>query len=160
MEYVIRNCRQQDLGSLIRLCSNHAELEKATFDPAGKLEKLRHAIFSSNPKLFCQVVEASNDLVGYFTYTFDFSTWHAQTFLHMDCLYLEPEYRGMGIGKNIMEILKKISDDNNCVNIQWQTPAFNENAIVFYKRIGAHGRDKIRFAWPSEVCAQSKSLMS
>lgn len=145
MEYLIRPCEAKDLSALVRLCQNHAEYEQATYQNAGKEELLRIALFAENPKLFCMVIESDNQLGGYFSYTFDFSTWDAQSFLYLDCLYLEPDLRGMRIGEKIFEKLREIAALNNCVTIQWQTPAFNERAIKFYKRIGGTGKDKIRF---------------
>jgi len=51
----------------------------------------------------------------------------------------------MRIGEKIFDNLKEIAILNDCVNIQWQTPAFNERATKFYKRIGGTGKDKVRF---------------
>ncbi|MDQ6528714.1 GNAT family N-acetyltransferase [Flavobacterium sp. LHD-85] len=145
MEYSIRNCKVSDLPKLVILCQKHAEFEKAEFSPEGKEEGLKNAIFGQNPKLFCLVVATEETIVGYASYTFDFSTWNAQTFLYMDCLFLEEETRGLGIGEKLIEKLKEIGTENNCVNIQWQTPEFNTRAIKFYNRMGAKGKDKVRF---------------
>jgi len=65
----------------------------------------------------------------------DFSTWQGQTFLYLDCLYLEPEVRGLRIGESIFEKIKKIAGQNKCSSIEWQTPVFNERAIKFYRRM-------------------------
>lgn len=146
MEYLIRPCEIKDLSALVRLCQNHAEYEQAAYYNAGKEELLGTALFAEDPKLFCMVIESNNQLAGYFSYTFDFSTWDAQNFLYLDCLYLEPAYRGFGIGEQAIEILKVVGKENKCVNIQWQTPIFNERGIKFYKRIGGNGNEKMRFS--------------
>ncbi|UUF15439.1 MULTISPECIES: GNAT family N-acetyltransferase [Flavobacterium] len=145
MEYTIRNCEVADLPKLVILCQKHAEFEKADFSPEGKQEKLKEAIFSKNPKLFCLVVAVKETIVGYVSYTFDYSTWDAATFMYMDCLFLEEEARSFGIGEVLIEKLKEIGTKNNCINIQWQTPEFNTRAIKFYNRIGAKGKNKVRF---------------
>lgn len=145
MDFIIRKIEEKDLESLLDLCGNHAEYEKATYNSKGKQELLKKAILTENPKLYCYVIESLVELVGYFTYTFDFSTWDAQTFLYLDCLYLEPNFRGRKIGEKVVEKLKYIGKENNCVNIQWQTPDFNERAIKFYNKIGAKGKEKQRF---------------
>ncbi|KAF2515411.1 GNAT family N-acetyltransferase [Flavobacterium zhairuonense] len=145
MEYSIRNCEITDLPKLLILIQKHAAFEKAEFSPEGKEEGLKNALFGQNPKLYCLVVATEETIVGYTSYTFDFSTWNAQNFLYMDCLFLEEEVRSFGIGEILIERLKEIGKQNNCVNIQWQTPEFNERAIKFYNRIGANGKDKVRF---------------
>jgi ribosomal protein S18 acetylase RimI-like enzyme len=145
MEYIIRECEEKDLTELVELCGKHAAFEQANYNSTGKEALLKNAIFSERPKLFCFIIQSKNKLQGYFSYTFDYSTWDAQIFLYLDCLYLEPEYRGLRIGEIVFEKLKEIAKQNDCINIQWQTPIFNERAIKFYNRIGGIGRDKMRF---------------
>lgn len=145
MNYLIRDCQPKDINAVVDLCQKHADYERAIFDPIGKKEGLKNALFNEQPKLFCLVVEANETIVGYASYTFDFSTWDAASFMYMDCLYLEEEIRGFRIGEAIIEKLKQIAKDKKCINIQWHTPKFNEKAIKFYHRIGGTGKDKVRF---------------
>ena len=145
MEYLIKEIKKADLPRLIELCKCHADYEQVPYDAIHKFDLLKSALFSDNKRLYCFVVEYHSQLIGYYSYTFDFSTWDAKTFMYLDCLYLEPEFRGMRIGEKIFENLTEIATLNDCVNIQWQTPAFNQRAIKFYERIGATGKDKIRF---------------
>lgn len=147
MNYLIRDCQPNDLNTVVDLCQKHAEYEKASFNPIGKEERLKNAIFDVHPKLFCLVVEVDETIVGYASYTIDFSTWDAASFMYMDCLYLEEAFRGYGIGEAIIEELKQIAIAKKCINIQWQTPTFNERAIKFYHRIGGTGKDKVRFTF-------------
>jgi GNAT superfamily N-acetyltransferase len=146
MEYSVRPCCENDLSVLVSLCSKHAAYEKTLYDSSDKLSLLRIALFNDIPKLFCLVVEHQQSVVGYASYTFDFSTWNASPFLHLDCFYIEPEFRNLGIGEVIINTLKGIARQNGCSEMQWQTPAFNHGAIKFYQRIGASGKEKVRFA--------------
>lgn len=145
MDHLIRECREDDLPKLIELCSKHAEYERTSFNPEGKLTALKNALLGSNPKLYCLIVENNKTPVGYASYTFDFSTWEGATFLHMDCLFIESEYRGFGIGEALINRLKEIAIKTGCVNVQWQTPDFNVRAIKFYRRIGGLEKNKVRF---------------
>lgn len=145
MDCIIRKLEERDLATLVELCKNHAEYEQVTYNSKDKEQLLKNAIFAQSPKLYCYVIDSGTELAGYFSYTFDFSTWDAQTFLYLDCLYLEANFRGLKIGEKVFEKLKYIGEENNCVNIQWQTPTFNERAIKFYDKIGATGKGKRRF---------------
>jgi GNAT superfamily N-acetyltransferase len=145
MKYLIRDCQPKDINAVVDLCQKHADYERAIFDPIGKKDGLKNALFREHPQLFCLVVEVNKTIVGYASYTFDFSTWDAATFMYLDCLYLEEEIRGFGIGEAIIGKLKQIASDKKCINIQWHTPKFNEKAIKFYHRIGGTGKDKVRF---------------
>ncbi|WP_300489829.1 GNAT family N-acetyltransferase [Flavobacterium sp.] len=148
MDYKIRECKADDLDTLIVLCAKHADYERATYEARGKKEKLDAALFSDNKKLYGIVAEVAGEVIGYATYTFDFSTWEAQKFIYLDCLYLEEAYRNFGIGHALMEKVIEIGQTENCINMQWQTPDFNEKAIRFYKRIGGIGKEKVRFTLP------------
>ncbi|MGB4776177.1 MAG: GNAT family N-acetyltransferase [Daejeonella sp.] len=145
MEFIIRKCCESDLDRLVELCKNHADYEQAAYQAQGKKELLKEAIFSEHNRLNCFIIEVDQSVAGYFTYTFDFSTWDARQFLYLDCLYLEPACRSLGIGAKVFTELEKIAKENKCVNIQWQTPVFNERAIKFYHKIGGIGKDKVRF---------------
>jgi ribosomal protein S18 acetylase RimI-like enzyme len=145
MEYTIRKCEIADLPKLAILCQKHAEYEKADYDPEGKEEGLKKILFASEPSHFCLVVATENDIVGYVTYNFMYSTWDAREIIHMDCLFLQEQARNYGIGEILINRLKEIGKDKNCINMQWRTPQFNEGAIKFYNRIGAKGKEKICF---------------
>lgn len=145
MEYRIRICEERDLPVLIDLCAKHAAYEKADYDSQDKEILLKAALFAEKPSLYCLLVEVDGNVVGYASYTFDYSTWSAAYFLYLDCIYLDERYRGYGIGEAMILQIKEIANVKGCCNVQWQTPVFNERAIKFYKRIGANSKDKIRF---------------
>jgi ribosomal protein S18 acetylase RimI-like enzyme len=145
MTYTIRPCEQTDLHDLILLCEEHAAYEQSHFDSTGKVALLGSAIFHAPARLTCYVIEVAGIIVGYYSFTLDYSTWDAQQYLHLDCLYLKEAFRGLGIGKHVMKNLIHIAAEKKCVNIQWQTPTFNGAAIKFYQAVGAQSKDKVRF---------------
>lgn len=145
MNYLIREIKEKDLDQLLILCNKHADYERVLYRSEGKKEKLLAAFFSEQKQVYGMIVEVLGKIIGYASYTFDFSTWDAQKFIYLDCLYLEKDFRSYGIGKVLIEKIKEIGQINGCINMQWQTPDFNERAIKFYNRIGAVGKAKVRF---------------
>lgn len=141
----IRFIQKKDLEQLIHLCGLHAVFEKAEYNSELKEEQLYKHLFSDSPSLFALVVEKNDKLIGYATYMKQFSTWDAAYYIYMDCLFLNKESRGFGIGEKLMNRIKKEGQKLGCSHIQWQTPYFNERAIKFYHRIGAIGKSKERF---------------
>jgi len=142
---MIRFAQTKDLNQLVQLCQAHAEYEKASYDSTGKKEALDQQIFAENPALYCLVVEKEEQLVGYATYMKQFSTWDANFYIYMDCLFLAENSRSLGIGEQLMIRIKEEAKKLNCSLIQWQTPEFNTRAIKFYHRIGATAKAKERF---------------
>lgn len=144
MDALIRPIEQNDLDQFINLCALHADFEKCAFDKTNKVQLLASAFFSTTPSLYGYVAEYNNNLVGYLSATKEFSTWDGAYFLHMDCLYLTENSRGLGLGSQFIDTAKDLAKKLQCTHIQWQTPLDNEPAIQFYQHIGAIFKDKKR----------------
>jgi ribosomal protein S18 acetylase RimI-like enzyme len=145
MQYRIRDAQPNDIAEIIRLCAEHAEFEQAQYSTEGKAEKLAAHLFSDAPDLFCLLVESvDGEVLGYATFMREFSTWDAEFYLHMDCLYLRPHARNRGIGEALMRAIAAQAKQLHCSQMQWQTPAFNQRALQFYERLGAGAKEKIR----------------
>ncbi len=55
----------------------------------------------------------------------------------MDDLYVKPDYRKQGLGKKLIEAIIHKAKEENCKKIRWQVSGWNQNAIDFYKSLGA-----------------------
>lgn len=144
MNYEVRKAMSSDIDEIIKLCGEHAEYEQSSYSPEGKAEKLTPFLFSDDPRLYCLIATSKQNILGYATYMFEFSTWDAGLYVHMDCLYLRPDARGFGIGEAFIKEIARQAKANGCKVVQWQTPVFNERAIKFYYRIGATAKEKLR----------------
>ena len=143
----IRFAKETDVNQIIVLCEAHAIFEKSDYNPNHKAELLSDELFRNSNGLQCLVVEQNNILIGYATFMKQFSTWDANYYIYLDCLFLSENARGNGIGFQMMCKIKEYAISQKCKLIQWQTPAFNENAILFYNKIGAKSNTKERFFW-------------
>jgi len=143
----IRKAIEKDVEQIVKLCEEHAVFEKATFSKKNKIELLTQHLFHSKINLKCLVVELNNEIVGYATFIKQFSTWDADFYIYLDCLFLREKVRGRGMGKRMMNKVKDYAKSENCNSIQWQTPEFNKKAIAFYKKLGAESKTKERFFW-------------
>jgi len=141
----IRKAKQSDIKSVIELCALHADFENAEYDRTGKEEKLIKFLFQNKPVLNCLVAEKNDKLLGYATATKEFSTWDADFFLHMDCLYISEQARGEKLGYKFISKIKELATELGCSHVQWQTPTDNLGAISFYKKCGATSKGKVRF---------------
>jgi GNAT superfamily N-acetyltransferase len=149
---VIRFAQINDVPRVLELCSLHAKYERASVDLSEKQSALESALFStteatSDPPLYCWVVELNQRLVGYATATIDFSTWHCKRYLHLDCIFIEQSHRGSGIGNELMDTISDFAKAKGINQIQWQTPLWNKKAIAFYEKLGASRLEKSRFTW-------------
>lgn len=145
MEYKIRFAEKKDINQVIKLCEAHSSFENCEYKKQNKSEKLLELFFSKEPKIYCLVVENELQIIGYATYTIQYSTWEAEKYMYLDCLYLDEYFRGENIGEKLIKKIKEESQKLGCKLIQWQTPKENKRAIKFYNRIGGKSQNKERF---------------
>lgn len=144
MGTTIRWARPDDLPELVRLCTEHAAYERSSFDPKGKTEALAHLLFTQDARLKCLIAEHEASAIGYASFSVEVSTWDADRYMHMDCLFLRPEARSKGIGRALMRRIAQEALAQGVKRMQWQTPSFNVDAIRFYDRLGPLKKEKFR----------------
>ena len=145
-DILIRKIQKQEIKELINLCALHAKYENASYDKTGKEEKLHLALFKEDSNITCFVAIQNEEILAYATAILEFSTWDADYYLHMDCLYIKESHRGKGLGENFMSKIKEHAKELGCNHIEWQTPSNNYKAIKFYEKMGAKNKDKKRFS--------------
>jgi GNAT superfamily N-acetyltransferase len=145
---MIRLIKEYEIDILIDLCEKHAEYEKAEYKRTeSKKSALKEVLFSEFPNVYCLVAIDGNDILGYATYMLQYSTWDAENYIYLDCLFLKETARGKGLGQKLMNRVKAEAVNLGIDLIQWQTPDFNIDAIRFYNRLGAISKKKERFFW-------------
>ncbi|HEY9374763.1 GNAT family N-acetyltransferase [Streptomyces sp.] len=146
----VRHARPADLPRVAELAAEHAAYEKATPPSPGLAARLDRLLFGPHPpRLRCLVAELPDgSLAGYATCAPELSTWDGVEYLHMDCLYLSAAHRGLGLGPLLMAAVEAEARTLGLAEVQWQTPTWNEGAIRFYDRLGAHAKQKLRYSLP------------
>ena len=74
---------------------------------------------------------------GFALYFHNYSTWRGHAGIHIEDLYVNPEYRGKGIGKALLTSVAAIAVAEGCSRIQWDVLEWNTPAIGFYEQMGA-----------------------
>jgi len=136
---------KNEIDQLLILCEKHTLYKKSDFILLNQKENLEKHLFQTVPTLYCLVVQYENKLIGYATYMKQFSTWDAEFYLYLDCIFIDEKYRSLGLRKELLEKIKKEAKKLKCTLIQWQTPTQNERAITFYKRNNTIAKKKERF---------------
>lgn len=142
--WALRPAGAADAPLLASLCAAHAAHERLPAPAAGHAERLAAALAAG--RLWAWLGQLDGRAVGYASATPDFSTLAAQPFLHLDCLYLQAEARGLGLGGELLQAVATHAREWGCSQLQWQTPVWNEAAIRFYDRLGATRLEKQRYS--------------
>lgn len=80
--------------------------------------------------------------VGFAFYFSTFSTFLGRPGLHLEDLFVLPEYRGKGYGKALLSKLAQIANDSGCGRMEWTCLDWNQSSIDFYRSIGAVSLDE------------------
>ncbi|CAN3985655.1 N-acetyltransferase family protein [Kitasatospora purpeofusca] len=144
----VRPAAPADLPAIARLCAAHAAFEGAGPVPADLASRLERALFGPNPRAWCLVVDRGGELLGYASWSREFSTWQGADHVHLDCLFVAEPHRREGWGRALLDAVKDAAEAQGAAEVQWQTPDWNTDAIRFYHRAGALGRPKVRFSLP------------
>lgn len=139
-----RPLEERDLAELVQLCREHAAYERSPWVEYERTEGLR-ALLLDPDDARCWVIEGDGELAGFASVTLQRATWEAGHYLYLDCLFLRPAYRGRGLGRDLMNEVSRFARSLGTTQVQWQTPAWNVDAVRFYHRLGARPEEKLRF---------------
>ncbi len=74
--------------------------------------------------------------VGLVHYMFQRHGWKIENVCYLQDLYADPEIRGKGIGRALIEAVYARADEAGCPAVYWMTQEFNHTARTLYDRIG------------------------
>jgi GNAT superfamily N-acetyltransferase len=133
----IRPAEATDVRVILRLIHALAEYERAPAAVAATEADLLRDGFGDRPLFHVVLAEWDGAAVGFAFYFFNYSTWQGRPGLYLEDLFVEPAYRGWGIGKALLVHLARIAVTRGCGRYQWQVLDWNEPAIRFYEAVGA-----------------------
>ena len=75
--------------------------------------------------------------MGFALFFQNFSTFLARPGIYLEDLYVRPAFRGRGLGRALLERIARLAVERGCGRFEWAVLDWNENAIGFYKKLGA-----------------------
>jgi GNAT superfamily N-acetyltransferase len=100
--------------------------------------------FGPHPFYSCLIAEIDGKPAGFAFYFFNYSTWMGRPGLYLEDLFVHPEFRGLGIGKALLQRVAAIAVENHCPRLQWEVLDWNTPAVDFYRAMGAEFLDEWR----------------
>jgi GNAT superfamily N-acetyltransferase len=124
-----------DIPQLLTFIRQMAEFEKLEVPTTETI--LKESLFGDRPAASFFLVYVDDQPVAYVTYFFTFSSMVGKRGLWLDDLFVIPEFRRRGIAKALMPYIADIAKQNDCGRFEWIVLDWNQNAIEFYKKLGA-----------------------
>lgn len=138
----IRPASESDVPLILQFIRDLAAFERHLDRVEATEQRIRESLFGDPP--FASVVFAFDDdqPVGCAIYYFTYSTFVGLPGLYLEDLFVQPQARGRGIGRELLEHLAGVARSKNCWCLEWAVLDWNESAIGFYQSIGAVKMDQ------------------
>jgi GNAT superfamily N-acetyltransferase len=133
----IRAATPDDVPLIFALIGELAEYEKLTHEVVATEQQIRAALFGD--RAVAEVVIASLDgtPVGFALFFPNYSTFLGRPGLYLEDLFVRPEARGFGAGRELLEYLARLTVERGWGRLEWRVLDWNEPSIAFYRKLGA-----------------------
>ncbi len=135
--FQIRPAEPDDVPAIVGLIRELAEFEHLAHLMQATPQTLGPHLFGAKPVAEAWVAEAGGSVVAFALCFTNFSTFLAKPGLYLEDLYVQPAWRGHGIGKALLQELAALAVKRGCGRFEWSVLDWNENAIRFYESLGA-----------------------
>jgi GNAT superfamily N-acetyltransferase len=137
---VVREATAGDLSLILTFIKELAEFERLSHAVVATEEALYESLFGDRSYAHALIGEYGGEPVGFAVYFYNFSTFQGRHGLYIEDIYIQPEKRGLGIGKMLLEHCARIAVSAGCARMEFAVLEWNP-ARRFYEAIGAEGLD-------------------
>ncbi len=137
MSCTIRPATAADVPLILAFIRDLAIYEKLLHEVVATEDALRRTLFGDQPGAQVVIAEADGRPAGFALYFYNYSTFLAKPGLYLEDLFVQPEFRGRGIGKALLLHLAKLANARGCGRMEWSVLDWNEPAKGFYRKLGA-----------------------
>lgn len=144
MATTIRRATETDVPQILSFIRALAVYERAPNAVTATEDGLLRDGFGPNPFYYCLIADHDGRPAGFALYFFNYSTWMGRPGIYLEDLFVHPEFRGLGIGKELLRQVAIVAVQKGCQRLQWEVLDWNTPAIDFYKAMGAEFLDEWR----------------
>jgi len=144
MATTIRTAIPADVPQILAFIRALALFEREPDAVEATEEGLLRDGFGPHPFFHCLIAEHNGQSAGFALYFFNYSTWLGRPGLYLEDLFVRLEFRGLGIGKALLQQVAAIAVEKGCLRIQWEVLDWNTPAVEFYRAKGADFLDEWR----------------
>jgi len=99
---------------------------------AEQTERTWNRIMDANFNMNCAVAEEAGKVVGFVTYNLQNSTWSPNGHCYLEDLFVDPNARGSGVGRSLIDYVKAFALEKKCSRLYWNTDEDNATARKLY----------------------------
>ena len=127
----------RDVPLILELIRGLAEYERLAHEVVATEELLRETLFGARPGAEVVIAYVGDEAAGFALFFHNYSTFLGRPGLALEDLFVRPAWRGRGVGRTLLAHLAALAVERGCGRFEWQVLDWNEDAIGFYRRVGA-----------------------
>jgi GNAT superfamily N-acetyltransferase len=144
MATTIRPATTADVQQILAFIRALAVYERAPDAVVATEEGLLRDGFGPHPYFECLLAEHDGRPAGFALYFYNYSTWVGRPGIYLEDLFVEPEMRGLGIGKALLQSVAAVAVEKGAERMQWAVLDWNTPSIDFYAAMGGEFLDEWR----------------
>ena len=133
----LRAAAPSDVAAIVGLIRELAEFENLTHLVEVTPQSLHPQLFGEQPAAEAVVAEHEAKVIGFALFFTNFSTFLGKPGLYLEDLYVQPAFRGSGVGAALLKHLAALARQRDYGRFEWSVLDWNVDAIGFYERMGA-----------------------
>jgi GNAT superfamily N-acetyltransferase len=139
-DLVLRDATPKDAELILAYVQELAAFERLTQDCVATPADFHRFLFEE-PRAGAMMAEWNGAAAGFALYFYNFSTFLGRPGLYLEDLFVRPAFRRNGIARAIFQALARKAVAEDCGRFEWSVLDWNENAIRFYRGLGAEAMD-------------------
>jgi len=140
----LRFAEETDVEIILGLIRGLADYERLSHEVRADAKTLRRSLFGARQVAEVVIAEVDGTPVGFALFFHNFSTFLGLPGIYIEDLYIEPAWRGIGIGRALLSYVARLAKERGCGRLEWAVLDWNEPAITFYRKLGGRMLDDWR----------------
>lgn len=142
---IIRPARPGDEADIVAMIYELAEFERAPDQCTVTENQITAALFGPDAHkaiASCHLVEVDGAAAAMALWFRNFSTWDGVAGIHLEDLFVRPQFRRRGLATALLATLARVCVDNGYSRLSWAVLDWNTDAIALYDRVGGRAQSE------------------
>ena len=135
--FTIRDAVATDVPHILAMIRELAEYERLLHQVTATADSLAASLFGPNPCAQAMMAEVEGQPAGYAMFFYTFSSFVGRRGLFVEDVFVRPQFRRRGIGKEFFRRLARRAVERDCGRMEFSVLDWNKPALDFYKSLGA-----------------------
>lgn len=135
LDLSIRPLLASDHAAWAPLWAGYLRFYRSELEPAVSDETFRRLVAGEQGMSALAAVDGDGRLLGFAHLIEHASTWATAPYLYLEDLFVDPQLRGGGVGRALIEAIYAQADRNGNARVYWMTEEFNWVARRTYETV-------------------------